>query len=449
MNFQLILALLIAFVFILITLGGVKKSLILYIAIKPFLLPTFSLLDVPGVPLIDVDRVLMIILSLGFILEYFTFPRGLYPKKIPLLKIIIYFTLLLFIIVIRSVIGFGTSLGYLINYFFENILILFLVWHYFNDEATFFKVLKIIIVVSLIVNIYGIFNFISNTNPFIDYFESSSHRKLISIYDEIEYRFGFNRAQSTFNHPMVYGAYNVFIFMLSLAVFLQKKNKLNYNILAMVLAIIGIFITNSRSPIIFLFISTAYFFMISNIIRKKVFQLLPLMVLISTVLYITVPFVGDLINGILNPDSAGGSTLDMRVVQFFASLYYFNQFPLSGFGLGKVRELNLTRIDTELHGIESFLFQIMIDGGIVGIIAYSILFVGIFMAVKKLGRSFKGGFYKNLNIGLKGIILGYIAFIFATGPLATFQWFFLFVGLGLVPIKFESKHSRLFTKNIV
>ena len=105
----------------LLTISGVKKSLILYVMIKPFLLSSFSILDVPSLPLIDVDRILIIILTLGFIIEYITFRKNLYPKNNPTSKVFFYFILLLLIVVINSSIGIGVSLGFLINLCFENI----------------------------------------------------------------------------------------------------------------------------------------------------------------------------------------------------------------------------------------------------------------------------------------------------------------------------------------
>ncbi len=425
----------------LLTISGVKKSLILYVMIKPFLLSSFSILDVPSLPLIDVDRILIIILTLGFIIEYITFRKNLYPKNNPTSKVFFYFILLLLIVVINSSIGIGVSLGFLINLCFENILIVFLLWYYIEEEKHFISLLRIIIFVSIIVNIYGLYNFISNSNPYINIFSQSTDRSLISVYDNVPLRFGFNRAQSTFNHPMVYGAYNVFIFVISFTLNFQKTIKYKLIMPAMALSLIGIFITNSRSPVIFLFISLSYFFISSKIVRKKIYKLLPIIFIVISILFLTVPFVNDLIDAILVPNSVRGSSLEMRVVQFFASLHYFNQSPLTGLGFGKARELNLTNVDKQLYGLESFLFQIMIDGGIIGIIAYLFLFIGLFKIMSSIKNNSKTIFHKNFIIGLQGTLIGYIAFILATGPLSTFPWFFLFIGLTFPIMKFSDKYS--------
>ncbi len=130
-----------------------------------------------------------------------------------------------------------------------------------------------------------------------------------------------------------------------------------------------------------------------------------------------------------NESSLGGSSFGMRMMQLDAAISMFWESPVWGHGFAYIRSLLEIDMTGDLLGGESFAFSLLIEMGLLGILAYLILFVGIYLSFKK---HIKQGHTENeKSLALTGIALlvGQLAFIFVTGELGTTPIFLMLVAL--------------------
>ena len=89
-----------------------------------------------------------------------------------------------------------------------------------------------------------------------------------------------------------------------------------------------------------------------------------------------------ILDSFIHQDEAGGSSTELRELQFAAAYRFFIQHPFFGNGIDYV----VTAMDksTQLLGAESCIFIIMIDRGIFGFIAYAVFNIElVWMLLKK------------------------------------------------------------------
>jgi hypothetical protein len=143
-----------------------------------------------------------------------------------------------------------------------------------------------------------------------------------------------------------------------------------------------------------------------------------------------------------------GSSIEMRFKQLQSSLFFFNQKPLLGNGLGFFREEILPErsvsYETDLAGMESYLFELLIEQGIIQIM---LIFTFIFISFKYFyANRNRFHFYSALGTAL---LFNFWLNAFITGPYG--KWIYHFILIGLVIknmelLKYKSYHLK-FRKN--
>ncbi len=431
-----------------------KKALKFFLFIY-FLLPqSVALINIQGLPLISLHRISILLI----VMFYFIYKRridnvfNLSYDKLPYLDSVLLLYLGYLIISLNSDQLIKDSLIYTHAFIFDNIAVVYIIYRTFNSPKDISRIINTVIIAFLIISIYGVFTWIFDANPFIDFVNASTkegYRKLIINYNE-DIRAGiYGRVQSTFYHPISYGAHLAMVFSLVLYQLHSgnKKLKLLYLIVT-VFIILNIIITSSRSPFIFMLIV-----ILPHLIKfeKNLILLIgiPLLFLIIVEILpqlLKIGYFDTIISAVTLGSSdkehfVGGSSIDNRILQLAVSLNYFNLNPLTGMGATKIRETITFQQDPELAGAESFLFELLIETGIIGFIIFGFLFAKLIFLFLKIRNKSDTGLKYISNLGLS-LVIGYLVFIITIGKMGT-MFFFFFV----ITIYFMITRSKTCTLN--
>lgn len=201
-----------------------------------------------------------------------------------------------------------------------------------------------------------------------------------------ELRFGLPRIKSFMPFSITYGV--ACAILLSLPFYLVFENfrkSLLMRLLvpmSLVFLLIGVITSASRSPILGIVVLLSYLFLDKELFKRYKTKILLLLLLIAVFMW---PFIYDNIMSILNPkaaDAIGGSSMDMRTVQYSIAFDYMMQSPL--FGLGKETQIT----DILFFGGESIWLPLMINNGILGVFGYIYLYYAIVKNTKVSGSRY-------------------------------------------------------------
>ena len=93
-------------------------------------------------------------------------------------------------------------------------------------------------------------------------------------------------------------------------------------------------------------------------------------------------FMLEIIDSFVNSDKVHGSNSDMRMEQLLVTLIYWARSPIWGNGNGFVWTF-VKEVDADIAGAESIWFQVLLDQGLVGAVAYLGVNINAALAVFK------------------------------------------------------------------
>jgi hypothetical protein len=327
-----------------------------------------------------------------------------------------------------------------IDLYIQTFLVIFLTYNNFKEDQDWSTLVKYFAVCSVILCLYGFYNFITKTNPY-DNLISTSFNTLSSfdfyknIFDE---RFRIN---SFVDHPIYYGYLLGILFLLSFHAFLGEQGRFRIiYLLSIVMTFINLLMTNSRTPLISFSLGIVFFILMSLHLKLKI-QIALLAILFCAGIY-TIPSVRDKINNTVDIFEKGGSqvsgsSLKMREMQLQASFLLFQKKPISGNGLYYIEE-NLGYSSNEdksmssddLQGFESYFYIIIIEQGLIGVVLNVIFFGGLilfFFKSKLISVEYSG-------LGL-AITIMFLVFSIGTGTLGS--WIITMGILGIIIKKLQ------------
>lgn len=279
------------------------------------------------------------------------------PLYIPLLCTLIGFTL-------TFIFGAYSSSTYIYwTNISNNILIPLAIWPILKNKEDIFFIIKSFCIIIFICCTYGIVEFILKENIWMYWLQAQTSLKLFIDHSN-DIRFGFGRCNSFFHFPITFG--DVCAIFAGFILFI-KNNTINktFNIrtlnIVLILAIIGVILSNSRASLIALII---IFFQIPFTKNKK-YLFIGILIVICFL-----PFLKSVYASMFGnvDDSVGGSSVGMRNTQLLISFNEFLQHPLFGGGFNRAE--NLAADNIELMGAESQIFIQLIQYGLSGIIPY-------------------------------------------------------------------------------
>lgn len=229
-----------------------------------------------------------------------------------------------------------------------------------ESSQTFKKMLKVYLVILVI---YGIKESLTAQNPIVSFLRSHDLFAL-SAEQRTDYeRFGFYRSQSLTMWCSSFGftcgaaaAYLLYSYM-------SKIFKDNIStVIVVVLSLLGVFFCGTRS----VFVSVFVIFLSIT----KYFKHIKWIMSVSLVCFLAYMVFGEILNDVLDSiihhEDAGGSSIELRLVQYAAAYNFFIKNPIFGGGMNAV-SVAMDQ-DSDLYGAESIIFTTLIGRGLFGIV---------------------------------------------------------------------------------
>lgn len=385
---------------LLFTYFALKKSteaFIVFCGLKMIALPAMCLKY--SSPAISLD------VFLNFVFISIFYYKGLFKnfkrnfKKFPLHWYYVFAILSLLCSSIFSIIPFTSLITSLIFYLISDFLIPIMFFILYNRyQNIIYLYLKWSMIIFSITAIYGIVEFLIGQNIILDYIINNvpEDQLLGKLYLGGE-RLGLRRINSLYVSPnnIIYGA---FIASLANAYNLSHHGKkLKYVTIFTFLALFVVILANSRTVLISSLIILFPVFVLS----KQSIKYVTISVLI---LFIAAPFLLQYIANITSVFASShssqaieGSSFDMRLEQLAASYLLFIKSPIFGNGFQSVNyflsdEGGMAYV---LRGAESIWFVLLIERGILGLIAY----LSMFAIMAKRYKIFKDSIFLFYVIG--------------------------------------------------
>lgn len=422
----------------------------IYLVFVMFLPNTFNLINQPGLPLISARRAFIILWAVIFVLLAAKSKSILVEvRQFPLYRNMVAFVLTLGVVMLLTISNNSqTLLGYS-TIVFEAVLPVLLFWPAFKDRNSLHSAVRLMIYMYSLMALYGVFDQWMGANPLLDIFSQGEFegRKLTYTYEDFERGGIEGRAQSLFAHSIVFGYLSAVI----LIVLVGIQRTLNLISRKMYLAIgalmiVSILLAGSRSPMLLLL--AAFLAYLAHGDVAKIFRAVGVFLIFiivasgSGLLEIVLGKYYQLVSSMFldifsNESSFGGSSLGMRMMQLDAALSMFWESPIWGHGFAYIRTLLEDGMSGDLLGGESFAFSLLIEMGLIGIVAYVILFAGIYMGFRKYIKQVSTIQQRDLSMIGIALLVGHLVFIFVTGELATSPVFLMLVSLLLRLIYIE------------
>lgn len=251
-------------------------------------------------------------------------------------------------------------------------------WYLYKPTKSNNKFLfSTLIIYGVILSLYGIQEAITAQNPFIQYMYNKG---FIGVLQEDSYvRFGIYRAQSLTIWVSSFGT--VCCFALVFILLSAFKGIIKFNIKVYIIAVLliaSVFITGSRTMIamtvIALCATLPYFY-------KKPRYIILFVVMIFIFIVNNPEYVNNVLDSFLNPEDAGGSSVQMRQYQLAAALSYYYNSPIFGNGIDFITVVE--NQSSDILGAESIIFKTLVDRGTIGMVTLAFLYVNVIYVLIK------------------------------------------------------------------
>lgn len=303
----------------------------------------------------------------------------------------------------------------------------FIISEVISSKKRLNTVINLVLLSGMIVSLYGIYQYFTGVHMDAAWIDTKTFSD-ISI-----------RVYSTFSNPNVLGEYLIVIASLAIGMLWKSENvKLKLFYLAQVcIAIICLFMTNSRGSMIGLFIAIGIFILIAE---KR-------LIIFGIVAVLALPFIlpQSIWSRIISVISLSDSSSLYRISIYKASINMIRDFFVTGIGIGSfnlVYPIYSFNAAYAYHSHNIFL-QIFIEMGIVG---FSVFIVIVFLYIQKLYYGVKNTTNKNRYIGAV-ILGGFVGFLIQ--GFADYLWFdyriillfWMIVGLGIATVKLNAERN--------
>lgn len=353
-----------------------RKSFLLYVLLKVFLNQNINIINLPGVPLLTME----LFMNTCFFVYFIFFQRKIFYNKerFPLKIAFILCLTSILISTVFSNVDFLSAITRALRDVINIYLFIYILWSVLRNKEDIVFLIMGFSYIFIILGLYGFYEKFIGANPLIDYQISLNPTYNVIQWIYNEERLNFGRVRSAILHPIGFGVYLSII--LSFYFFIQNKfekfweQTLYLKIFLFLLCICCLFFTNSRGPMLYLFISVPFAFSFKN---PKTYQFMYIGIIgIFFAWNFIEPYFLNIIS-IYDRSAAfsvGGSTLDMRIYQFKTALNLFSSSPLIGLGIKSMDNL-LNR--TGILGGESIWLWLLIERGILGCVSHIILIIYI------------------------------------------------------------------------
>lgn len=206
-----------------------KKVINLFLILYPILPGYFRIVGIPSYKIISILCVVLYMFSI----------RGrvkVKPKNFFMISILAELWLLM------NIVHYSTS-G-IINTILDYVLVLFMLMDYFNSRERTEEGLEVLLNISVLMCLFGLFEFVTRTSLFAPFFSGNA----MDTTPELQMRGSFVRSEATFGHAIPFAIY-LSINALIASYFFCKTGKRKYQYMFLLLTV-TIITTISRAPIL-------------------------------------------------------------------------------------------------------------------------------------------------------------------------------------------------------
>ena len=344
-------------------------------------------------------------------------------------------------------IAFIKPLQFSIEYF----LVLPIVFLNIRDREDIWVVFRSLFVFSCLMGAYGFVNAMTGRNEYMDLISSIyGVRDMANSYTVVSQYHRF-RVSSFSYHPIQYGLF-VSVFLLFVLFFLENRFIRVFRVPLIVaggsLLSLNLLLVNSRTPILALGVGVFVWYVFRGNIKKSFLSMFVL-VLVTLVVSFTTQKGRESFEMIYDIIATGGknqrgSSVELRQVQLQASYNEFLKSPIVGNGFGYIGdELGFTNeregrtSAREFAGFESYLYVLLIEQGLLGILSNLVFFgyVGLYFFRALRFRSNEVVVFSAMGLS---VLSCFVVFIMGTGSLGTFPFVMTVLALFAKGISIET-----------
>lgn len=278
---------------------------------------------------------------------------------------------------------------------------------------------------------YGVYSFVSNSNPWADYIKSYYATYDVSgvVNEQAEYTDLTRKTTSTFVSTNCFGYYLTYMF----AFMLLMKNKISKNkwVLSLLLILVCMVFSTKRSPIVTLM------FILTYLLRYRKKLIFPIVIIFTILLillftipalenaktfFMTAVFFWD--DSYADSVDVHGSNMELRIRQVLYPFVEIKDNLLFGHGWGwcSVYLVVHKSIHPQLYGFETIFSTAICELGIMGIFLFVYLFLVAYRYIKNIRVDEK------INYALL-FVLSILVLYIATGAMYIYFFFILLVVL--------------------
>jgi hypothetical protein len=355
-----------------------RRSLLVYAFLRVLLNQNICLVNMPGVPLVTME------LFCDFCFcAYFLVMRRPHAmlRRYPLSVACCFMVVSLFLSTVFSTAGFVTSVTRLIYVVMRDFMFPCMLWFAIRDQRDLRFVLRGFLSVFLFLAVYGAYEKFTWHNPIYDYVvgltSGSSNSLDWAMNDK---RLGMGKVRSAIMHPIGLGVILSGLINLFVVFSLKYRGVLRRGALLLAvilfLGVCVVFFTNTRSPLIFLFLISIPLF---DFRRKSFYYLLILLMVVLVCGYgYFAPYFENILSLFAHNGTTadvGGSNFEMRLTQLLSAVHIIDGHYLLGLGVKSMNAFDLYGTAHGLLGAESVWIKLLVEQGILGVISY-IFFIG-------------------------------------------------------------------------
>lgn len=319
-----------------------------------------------------------------------------------------------------------------------------------NEEKKLKKIFSISYYGLLLLTFFAILNYVTKHGIFID--EMLKGRVLTDIMEDAGSKFTFKerfRVQAMFFNPFDYGYICIILLLFFLYGYSKSLVSKKCLYISISCCIMGIITCGCRTNMLCAMIGIIMYVLFAFNLKKKI-KYMFIGLIGSIILVSSIPALQDKISETMtvfdkNSSNVGGSSIEMRIIQYTAVLYHIKDHELFGRGLDYFNidlgwgEGKKYLTDKDLWGLEGVVMSYLLERGVVGVLFHFFFYISLLIFI-----------YKNRKIDKSTVALGiatltsYLAFSNMTGELSSVFPTLLIAGccIKLLYLKKQKLNSR-------
>lgn len=359
-------------------------------------------------------------------------------KRFPLKKTLIFtFTCLLLVGFFDGRLPLYLKIYRPIAYFVYSFFICYLSFLCFKDEEDWKKISKVLFFSMIVMCIYGFFNHLVSFNHYNDLI--CSFTKEIDVANRFQLSSVRPRVSSFTSNAIYYGFLVALVFIVFLYNYIKKPEKListKYFIPIAFLLLISLYLANSRTPYMIFLVGIVCLLLLSTNLKGKFKYIIIIFMagLVAVNFSASKDRLEQLADIFSSDQQVGGSSIEMRMDQLSGALEFFDHNIYIGNGfyyifetIGFSIDSDINEANEDLWGFESYIFELLIEQGIVGILGSLVFFVSVVYWLFRQ-RKYSVEIMQVAALGI-AVVISFLCFSIATATLESWYISMFFLGI--------------------